>query len=183
MIVSFIAILYTRNNIKVQKYIETITNQRIKWIDTLRNDFSDIISGIYMINFSDSSIAKYDEYMHEEGPQDFEHAVQLDDYKKRLDELVDKFKKDVSKVDLMRKIDLSIMRLNQDDDSVLISKLEESRELVLERCEDFNKTKTLISELRAEMTRILKNEWEKVKHEVRKGGFVNVRKQKRFFSF
>jgi len=44
LVLSVIGILYTRKNLKLSKYIETITNQRIKWIEIIREEFSSIIS-------------------------------------------------------------------------------------------------------------------------------------------
>jgi hypothetical protein len=182
-IISLIAVIYTRNNIKTQKYIETITSQRIKWIDTLRNDLAGIISDLYLTHFADNSVIKYEEFMEHEGPEDLEQAISLDKYKNQLDALVGEFRENIKKTDLIRKIDISIMRLNQDDDQLLISELEKARKLVLKGCGKFGDTESLIISLRLEMSKILKNEWEKVKREVQKGGLVNGKRKKTFFKF
>ncbi len=46
-IASIITILYTRKNIKTTKYIETITSERIKWLEIIRTEVSDLVSNIH----------------------------------------------------------------------------------------------------------------------------------------
>jgi hypothetical protein len=41
------SIYYTRKNLKTTKYIETITSERIKWLEIIRNEVSDIAANIY----------------------------------------------------------------------------------------------------------------------------------------
>jgi hypothetical protein len=181
MAVSLLAVLYTRSNIKVQKYIDTITMQRIKWIDTLRNDLSDIISGIYLASYCDQKLSEYDDFMYHVGPDSHEQGVSLSKYGDELNELKSKLKSDISKIELIRKIDLSIMRLNQTDDVKLIDTLEKSKKLVLSADFDLDKIEEFIKELRLEVSIVLKNEWEKVKQEVKKGGIINEKRLRKAF--
>ena len=181
MAVSFIAVVYTRSNIKVQKYIDTITIQRIKWIDTLRNDLSDIISGIYLANYCEQRLNEYDEFMDNVGPETHEQQISLNKYGSKLKEFNNKLKSEINKIELIRKIDLSIMRLNQTDDKKLIATLEEAKDYVLAGDNDLKKTEKFIRELRSEVSIVLKNEWEKVKQEVKKGGLINEKRKKTFF--
>lgn len=181
MAVSLLAVLYTRSNIKVQKYIDTITMQRIKWIDTLRNDLSDIISGIYLVGYCEQKVKEYDDFMDNVGPDTREQAISLDKYGDELNELKNKLKSEINKIELIRKIDLSIMRLNQADDAKLIAALENSKVHVLTADYDFNKIVGFIKELRTEVSIVLKNEWEKVKQEVKKGGLINEKRSKKAF--
>ena len=181
MVVSFIAVVYTRSNIKVQKYIDTITIQRIKWIDTLRNDLSDIISGIYLASYCEQKLNEYDEFMDNVGPDTLEQKISLEKYGDKLNELKNKLKSEINKIELIRKIDLSIMRLNQTDDKKLIATLEKSKDYVLAEDYDFKKIEEFIRELRKEVSIVLKNEWEKVKQEVKKGGLINEKRTKKAF--
>lgn len=181
MVVSLLAVVYTRSNIKVQKYIDTITIQRIKWIDTLRNDLSDIISGIYLASYCEEKLNEYNDYMVNIGPDSHEHAISLGELGKRLNELKSKLESEVNKIELIRKIDLSIMRLNQSDDEKLIAALEKSKNYVLSADYDFKKIEGFIKKLRSEMSIVLKNEWEKVKQEVKKGGLINEKRTKKAF--
>ena len=41
------SIYYTRKNLKTTKYIETITLERIKWLEIIRNEVSEIVANIY----------------------------------------------------------------------------------------------------------------------------------------
>lgn len=47
MLVSLLALFYARKNLKMQKYIDVVTAQRIKWIGELRADFSAILSHMF----------------------------------------------------------------------------------------------------------------------------------------
>lgn len=44
---TMITIYYTRRNLKTTKYIETITSERIKWLDIIRNEVTNIITNIH----------------------------------------------------------------------------------------------------------------------------------------
>ena len=181
MVVSLLAVIYTRSNIKVQKYIDTITVQRIKWIDTLRNDFSDVISGIYISCYCEVKLKEYDDFMEHVGPDDQSQAYSLREYHDELNQLKDKLTSEINKIELIRKIDLSIMRLNQADDAKLISILEKSKDYVLSAGYDFHETEKFIKKLKSEMSIVLKYEWEKVKQEVKKGGIINDKRTKKSF--
>jgi hypothetical protein len=44
---TMITIYYTRRNLKTTKYIDTITSERIKWLDIIRNEVTNIITNIH----------------------------------------------------------------------------------------------------------------------------------------
>ena len=46
LIASALTVWFTRKNLKTTKYIDTITSERIKWIQIVRNDFNELISSI-----------------------------------------------------------------------------------------------------------------------------------------
>ncbi len=46
LVASAVTVWITRKNLKTTKYIETITSERIKWIQVVRNDFNDLISSL-----------------------------------------------------------------------------------------------------------------------------------------
>ena len=99
----------------------------------------------------------------------------------KLNELKNKLESEINKIELIRKIDLSIMRLNQSDDAELIAALEKSKGYVLSADYDFNKIERFIKKLRSEVSIVLKKEWEKVKQEVKKGGLINEKRTKKAF--
>ena len=41
------SIYYTRKNLKTTKYIDTITSERIKWLEIIRNEVSEIVTNVY----------------------------------------------------------------------------------------------------------------------------------------
>jgi hypothetical protein len=47
LVVSILGIIYSRKNIRTSKYIETITTERLKWLEIIRNEVTDLISNIY----------------------------------------------------------------------------------------------------------------------------------------
>ena len=46
IIASFITMKFTRENLKTTKYIDTITSERIKWIQLVRSDLTELVSSI-----------------------------------------------------------------------------------------------------------------------------------------
>lgn len=44
---TMITIYFTRRNLKTTKYIDTITSERIKWLETIRNEVTNIICNIH----------------------------------------------------------------------------------------------------------------------------------------
>ena len=183
IIASFTAIIYSRSNLKTKKYIETITVQRISWIDSLRVDLSDVISGIHMLSFCDTQIKAFDEFVEHVG---FEDSVSQKDgymYRNGLKILQGKLDSELNKIDLIKKIDLSILKLNQRDDYLLIDQLEQTKEFVLRGNYESCINDDFIKHLKYKITTVLKKEWEKVKLEVRKGSFVNESKRANNFWF
>lgn len=165
--ISFFSIVYARKNIKSQKYIDTITRQRILWIDTLRSDFSDILAHIEKIRYC-HYIEEHDlKVGFEEGSEDerysYSEFIKLNNKEKN--------KLEVKNYNITTKIELSILRLNDKDDFELIKKLTGLKKIYQER--DYNRVNDdLIVTLRGEIKKILKNEWEKVKSETIKGGII-----------
>lgn len=46
---TILTIYFTRKNIRTTKYIETITTERIKWLENIRNDFSILITSLLIL--------------------------------------------------------------------------------------------------------------------------------------
>lgn len=166
IVVSFAAIIYARKNIKTQKYIETITKQRISWIDTLRNDFSDILAHSETISYC-KYVEQIDDKVGFEGNPDEERG-----YNEFIKSMIsEKIRLESLNLNIVAKIELSILRLNENDDSKLIEQLEDLKEIYRKR--NYSQiNEKVIRDLRTEIKIILKSEWEKVKSETVKGGIV-----------
>lgn len=174
-IISIAAVIYTYKGVKISKYIETITNQRIIWIDKLRSDFAHIITLAVMLrrfseeNSSADTFLETDEYFMLD-PWDRDDADQsIADIREKHRIII----KDTYTKDTINKIENSILKLNAVDDKNLIDKLEILKNAFLRR-EHNSITEKYISQLKKDVKQLLKNEWEMVKLEVRKGGFVNA---------
>lgn len=179
VILSISAILYSYKGIKVTKYIETITNQRIQWIDSLRKDLSQILTfaNLYKQFLRDAEATTWwiesDEYFQQEPEEmaesDAEIIIRKDKKKKIIAE--------VKKSENINIIELVILRLNDIDDSILLERLEKLKNAFLENKNEII-TDGFIIELRKEIKILLKSEWERVKLEVRKGGNINAWKNR-----
>lgn len=192
MLISLLALFYARKNLKMQKYIDVVTAQRIKWIYELRQDFSMIISHLYLIVYLKSyAESEEDEFVNQfnidhsnETDIDFEDSLYYDsmmDVFKNMRDIGSELSNNKNNIDFIRRIELSIMKLNEadPDDRALIESLEKAKKDIFYEPE----TKIVeekIANLRGLMTRILKNEWERVKKEVQKGGLVNGRRKNIF---
>jgi hypothetical protein len=173
----------------MQQYVETITSERIKWISDLRNNFSEIISYLYLSVYvekeGDEWWNEYTEYRdqnelvtRDDAEEDLEVSMKI----KRFRDMARKETSDENNVLFIKRVDALIMKLNDqdEDDKKLIRMLGEAKTLpffLFEKGEIINK----IDELKKMMRLILKNEWERVKKEVQKGGLVNG-KRKNFFN-
>ena len=177
----------------MQQYIDTITDQRIKWIDGLRSDFTMIISYIYVSIYTekvaDDWEASYEDYFFSECI-DFNGNVSCEDEMNNIEvrEKIDYMRKmrlaektPKNDANFIKCINLAIMKLNESDpdDHALIQILENAKDYPfyiydkkdIER--DMKKMKCL-------MSKTLKNEWERVKKEVQKGGLVNGKRKNIF---
>lgn len=61
VLLSLIPLIYNRKNVKMQQYVDTITNERIKWIGKLRSDFSSIISYIFLTVYAEKDAEEWEE--------------------------------------------------------------------------------------------------------------------------
>lgn len=192
MLISLLALFYARKNLKMQKYIDVVTAQRIKWIYELRQDFSMIISHLYLIVYlrsyaereEDEFVSQFNIDHSDETDIGFEDSLYYDsmmDVFKNMRDVGNELSNSKNNIDFIRRIELSIMKLNEadPDDSALIESLENAKKDIFYEPETEIVEKK-IANLRGLMTKILKNEWERVKKEVQKGGLVNGKRKKIF---
>ncbi|KQO34381.1 hypothetical protein ASF10_01290 [Flavobacterium sp. Leaf82] len=172
-------IIYTRKNLKTSKFIEVITLERIKWLDIIRIESSTLIT---WISGSIEIYKKEEERIELENPSQakinqisFEYQQ---NYYNPLTNLafVDEQNK-WSKNDLIRNLHLFKLRLNPIEDKEIIAILDFFIKLYSE--EKVTKEKINLAEkhtitLTLKIQTLLKNEWEKVKKEVKGNNFFNL---------
>lgn len=182
MLISLLALFYARNNIKMQKYIDVVTAQRIKWIGELRADFSAILSYVYLSTYVEDVADKWQNNF-EENIEDFfgddEWYYSAKDNINRLYEAKTKSTPE-NYAEFIRRIDLCILKLNPSDsrDEKLIEELEKFKLVPYDH--QPGSLNELLIKIRDMMGEILKSEWDRVKKEVQKGGLVNGKRKNIF---
>ena len=184
MLISLLALFYARKNLKMQKYIEVVTAQRIKWIGELRADFSAILSYVYLSTYvkdvADIWQSNFDEYGGDAFDGDDEGYYSTQDNIKNFREAKKSASTPENYAEFIRRIDLCILKLNPSDsrDEELIEELEKFKLIPYDHQPET--LKDLLMKIRNMMSEILKCEWERVKQEVRKGGLVNGKRKNIF---
>ena len=174
LLLSILAIIFSYKGVKVTKYIETITSQRIKWIGELRNDLSKVLTlAILFRKFKNAAAAtdewlESDEYFRLDHEERYEVDAEIDELKRHRTSIVGRVRGD----NTINIVELAILRLNDVDDVKLIELLERLKEAFISN-NDREISDEFIVELRTEIKTLLKTEWETVKSEVSKGGKVN----------
>lgn len=183
MLISLLALFYARNNIKMQKYIDVVTAQRIKWIGELRADFSAILSYVYLSTYIEDVADKW-QFVFDENVEEFygddEGYYSVLDNIKRLRHAKMSESTPENYAEFIRRIDLCILKLNPSDsrDEKLIEELEKFKLVPFDHRPGI--LKELLVKIRNTMSEILKCEWERVKKEVQKGGLVNGKRKNIF---
>jgi len=163
---TMISIYFTRRNLKTTKYIETITSERIKWINITRNEIAEIISNIHL------SLCKYYQDIDDKFYDPTYHILVAEnniDFASKTSVVFGKEEKAWSLYDFLNKLYLFKLRLNPNEDSQIINILDyfigfytKTEDKTAEDIKDAKKNiDTFI-----EITQVLlKQEWDKVKLE------------------
>lgn len=179
LITSLITIWYTRKNLKTTKYIETITTERIKWIQVVRTDLTELVSSI-MIHLRNTDYLNelttekeqrdYANYVVSRDPDSYSND-ELSDYAdltRNIAQTENALNKVLTRSEIVNKATLLKLRFNPIEDRDIISHLN----LIIENFADYSKqTKDIqinITELTDKSQQVLKREWDKVKGEVDK---------------
>lgn len=170
---SLINVFYSRRNIKTTKYIETITTERIKWLEMVRQEATDIISNIYFTLriYSDQIQSSIDEYHGGHGGQEEYDPMEFF-FDAQIGGALGKRNSIWSETDFIKNLNVFKFRLNQVEDKDIIeivdffiefynqSKYKSQTEIL--------KAKEKIDQFTLLVQNILKIEWEKCKKETRK---------------
>ena len=182
MLVSLLALFYARKNLKMQKYIDVVTAQRIKWIGELRADFSAILSYVYLSTYVEDVADKWQNNVEENIEEFFGDDEWYYSAKDNIKRLYDARTKSTPEnyAEFIRRTDLCILKLNPSDlrDEKLIEELEKLKLIPYDH--QPGTLNELLIKIRDMMGEILKSEWERVKKEVQKGGLVNGKRENIF---
>ncbi|SRR5690554_4577372 len=178
LVASAVTVWITRKNLKTTKYIETITSERIKWIQVVRNDFNDLISSLlihlnnteYLDNLHDEKIRQdHTEFLVGAYREDTDEGLQ--EYSKLNRSILNvesAISKTLTRSEIASKALLIKLKLNPKDDIEVIKDLDK----IVDFFSDYSKIMKEFDinlKLTVEKTQnLLKREWDKVKDEVRK---------------
>lgn len=159
-----ITVYFTRKNAKSTKYIDTITSERIKWIEKIRFEVADLNSIFLTIIKNHHFIIDLE--ANPEGKKNIITSVDTLRQTSQLNNEISNF----SKTDILRKINTIRLRLNPVEDEKILNCLNDLMTFILGQ----ERTTANISNawetnftLITLTQKMLKEEWEKVKVEAR----------------
>jgi len=172
---ALVNVWFSRRNLRTSKYIDTVVTERIKWIESVRTDFSLLITSILIIRENEE---KYHEIKFEAERIGYVRNITNRDYLED-DELSSDYDADklLSNMDLLLEKCLTPadvvlkstqlqLKLNPNDDRAVIKSLElissEFSNASFKKAE----SKIKLDELIHSAQSLLKREWKRVKDEV-----------------
>ena len=179
---TLVTIYYTRRNLKTTKYIDTITSERIKWLETIRNEVSNIITNIHFTLkiYSDNIKDRESEINSYENNIEAQYEAQMRYFDTPTSSALGQ-KKDIwSQSDFIWFLHLFKLRLNPIEDKKIIEIIDYFIKFYAESeyksSKEIPEAKEKVKQLVEQTQELLKLEWEKVKDET--SGNIKKRKQK-----
>lgn len=167
-ITTLLGLYHTRKNLKTSKYIETITSERIKWLETIRIEYSLIASKILLsINLFKQQIEEQEEIAN----QSIEKNVYENFFDAETKTALNQKEILWSKSEFVQRLTLFKLRLNPIDDSEILKVIDYFINLYLNT--EFNTKEKVfeaekkINNLTSSIQKMLKDEWEKCKIETK----------------
>lgn len=186
-ITSLVSVHYTRKNMKTTKYIETITTERIKWLDTIRDEVSSITTEIALIITKTNQLldilderSMYVHVLSDSKPNAAEVLEKMDKLKTKAKDVQKEIYESGRKRNLIKSISILSLRLNYIEDELIIKKLDDTKDILSKQSYDRDDLKVLdrfIEEIVVDFRKILKSEWDKVHDEVIKGKSTKIKKK------
>ena len=178
VVASILTVWFTRKNLRTTKYIDTITTERIKWIQIVRNDFNELIASMMIrINNSDhlrelkneKIRQEHTEYLigayHESTDEDLQEFSELSEKAEHIENEINNV---MTRSEIVNKALLIKLKMNPEDDVEIISDLNR----IVEYFSSYsNEIKLFDLDLNSTVDKVqslLKKEWDKVKVEVSK---------------
>ncbi len=178
VVASLLTVWFTRKNLKTTKYIDTITAERIKWIQIVRNDFNELIASMmilinnseYLRDLKNEKIRQeHIEYLvgayHESTDEDLQEYSELSD---NIVELENEINKVMTRSEIANKALLIKLKMNPEDDIEIIADLDKIVNYFSNYSNNIKKFDLEINSTVDKVQRLLKREWDKVKTEVKK---------------
>lgn len=169
-ITSLISIHFTRRNLKTAKYIDTITSERIKWLELIRTEGSEIVSNIYFsINLFSETIRQKESIIDGELNNDEDPNQRY--FEAEIKSALKKENIVWTRSDFIRKITIFKLRLNPEEDVKIVNTLNWFIEIYQDKDsveeEALKEMRLRIDKFTLQIQLLLKSEWEKVKNETK----------------
>jgi len=180
LLASFVTVWFTRKNLKTTKYIDTITVERIKWIQIVRNDFNILISSLLIhINNTDYLKELINEMIRKDHTEQLvgvyrdrtdEDIQEYSELKSDIEDVESAFNKVMTRSEIVNKALLMKlkMKMNPKDDIEIIDYLDKIVNYFSDYSKEINKFDIDLKSIIDKVQELLKREWDKVKTEVRK---------------
>ncbi|MCX6318253.1 MAG: hypothetical protein NTW29_13245 [Bacteroidetes bacterium] len=162
-IASLFGIFYTRRIARSTKYIDTITSERIKWNEKVRDEVSELNS-IFLTIIKNTHIITELEDSEEKTINPFT-LIDISVAQNKLNKEIDSF----SKTEILKKLITLRLRFNPNEHQSILSCIYELTSFTLgqkQTKESIQKIWEINNKLIEEAQIILKSEWEKIKKEV-----------------
>ncbi|WHF52402.1 hypothetical protein QGN23_03760 [Chryseobacterium gotjawalense] len=170
-IVGVYNIYIIRKNLKSTKFIETITTERIKWLNILREEISEIISiisdSLIFYNKGVSSIVEEDP--NENSAFNRKYNDSMHNLDTNTSELLS-YKNKIDYSEVIKKLYILKLRFNPSEDSETLSYVQYFIEFYnkeYKSADDLIEAKNKIDLFVKNIQLLLKKEWEKVKRETK----------------
>lgn len=176
LVASVVTVWFTRKNLKTTKYIETITSERIKWIQIVRDDFNALISSIlihlnnteYLNELKDEKIRQdHTEYLvgayRENTDEDLQEYSRLNHGIMNVENAISKT---LTRSEIASKALLIKLKLNPKDDIEIIKDLDKIIDFFSNYSKNVKEFDINLKIIVEKTQNLLKREWDKVKIEV-----------------
>jgi len=178
LVASVVTVRFSRKNLKTTKYIETITIERIKWIQIVRDDFNGLISSIlihlnnteYLNELKDEKIRQeHTEYLvgayRENTDEDLQEYSRLNNGIMNVENAISKT---LTRSEIASKALLIKLKLNPKDDIEIIKDLDKIIDFFSDYSKNMKEFDLNLNIIVEKTQNLLKREWDKVKFEVQK---------------
>ncbi len=172
-VASVISIYFGWRNLTTSKYIDTITSSRIKWLEIIRNEISELTSKIYftikiyrtVIEDRKNDVKDYNPANPDYNPYEYYFDARTEDA------LVQR-RNIWSESDFIEKLNLIKLRLNANEDIRIIETLDYFinfyKDSQFKSENNINDAEEKVNQLIKDIQTLLKEEWEKCKKETKK---------------
>jgi hypothetical protein len=163
---------YIKENLESTRFVDVICRQRIDWLDQLRNDITEIVSKTHLfVEISEKHLQSF-------GVEAFAKGLEMIQNEKFSageagDVINTSIKNSKSSLPVKTEVVAAITRLklklNPDQDFVVIQLLDSLRRLIEYPTDNSSKISQNLNQLQTQGQSLIKHEWKRVKKEVKIG--------------